>query len=203
MMWDFFERRVCLTLGGEEWHAAVNEFHGVSLIVEKFMALPDADPRQSFNKSSRQMLTDFIESDAQTLLIVEDDCVFKDLGPLREALRELPPDWDILYLGANVTDTEPQRVSKHLCRIKSAWTTHCISYSRQPVKFLLDNQPEDFGVQQFDDYLSGQLKNLNAYVVDPMVAWQRPHKSSLWDNKEWDDYSDIFQESQRRLTAAT
>ncbi len=205
--WDFFERRVCLTTHESEWNIGAQEFERVELTVEKFQSLPIDDdkilgPHQSFSGSVRQILTEFLESDAKTLLHVEDDCLFRDTWHLQYALHDLPDDWDIVYLGANLVLWEPekplppQRYSGRLFRVFGAWTTHAIGFNKKVVPFLLENQP-GLSERMFDNWMSTRLPELNAYVVAPMVAYQRPRYSSIWGRE--DDYTKIFEESDRML----
>lgn len=201
--WPFFQRRICLTTLDSEWQLAQREFQRVSLTVEKFQSLPDIGPHQSFSKSVREILCQFWLSDTQTLLHVEDDCVFRGLDHLPRALSELPADWDIVYLGANLVcwnngEPQPERYSEHLWRVKAAWTTHAIGYNRKCVHEILTRQP-NFSEQMFDQYLSSRLHEFNAYCVAPMVAWQRPRVSSIWQRGVVDDYTDIFLASEERL----
>lgn len=200
-MWAFFDRKVCLTTVESEWDIGYRELARVGLQdVIKFQSLPDIGPHQSFSRSERQILTDFHESGAETLLHLEDDVVFKALGHLGEALRELPSDWDIVYLGANI-QCEPQRVSEHLFRVTNCWTTHAIGYNRKCIPFLLENQPP-FSEMMFDNFLGAALGRLNAFIVAPMVAWQRPHYSTLWEKDggpEFVDYAEVFTLSEARL----
>lgn len=192
----FFGRRVCLTLG-PDWPLACAEFERVGLDhVWRFDALPDIGPHQSFNRSTRRILSDFCMSDSETLLFLEDDVVFRDLSHLEIALSELPADWDICYLGANLLNGQPERYSEHLFRVKSAWTTHAIGYNRKVIPFLLDNQP-DANAEMFDNALSRWLPNLQAFVVAPMVAYQRFHPSTIWGTVE--DYTPHFEASDARL----
>lgn len=196
MNWSFFQRVVCLTLG-PDWPIACTEFERVGLdCVWRFDALPDIGPHQSFNKSTRRILADFAMSEAKTLLFLEDDCVFRGLAHLESALTELPADWDIVYLGANLLNGNPERYSEHLFRVKSAWTTHAIGYNKKVIPFLLDNQP-GFSAEMYDNALSRWLPNLQAFVVAPMVAYQRFHKSSIWSTEE--DYTPHFEASDARL----
>jgi hypothetical protein len=202
-VWQFFQRRVCLTTLPSEWVIGAREFARVGLDVERFQSLPDIGPHQSFNKSEREILCQFYLSDAQTLLHFEDDCVFRDLSHLPQALGELPDDWDIVYLGANLVcwndgEPAPERHSEHLWRVKAAWTTHAIGYNRKCVYELLAKQPA-FSEIMFDNWLSTRLPELNAYCVAPMVAYQRPRVSSIWQRGYIDDYTEIFQESDKRL----
>lgn len=201
MNWSFFQRRVCLTTLPEEWEKAEQEFARVGLTVQKFQSLPIDDdqilgPHQSFSGSVRQILTEFYNSEDRTLLHLEDDCEFKDLHHLEDALYELPYDWDIVYLGANVRDPNPRRFSRHLYRVTEAWTTHAIGFNRKVVPFILDNQP-GLSEAMLDNWLGSQLHLLNAYVVSPMVAWQRPRFSTIWQRET--DYNEVFVQSQNRL----
>jgi hypothetical protein len=176
-----------------EWEQGRQEIERVGIFdCIKFQALPDIGPHQSFNRSTRQILSDFNDSSHETLLFLEDDVQFRDLSHLEEALSELPPDWDIVYLGANLLNGEPERYSDHLFRVKSAWTTHAIGYNKKVIPFLLENQ-KGFSEEMYDQTLSNLLPSLNAFVVAPMVAYQRPHHSAIWDR--YDDYTPIFEAS--------
>jgi hypothetical protein len=207
--WSFFQRKVVLTSDDVQWCLAQEEFVRVGLDnYLEFSALPIDDkeilgPHQSFSGSVRRILQDFLASDSQTLLLLEEDCIFRDLSHLEQAISELPAEWDILYLGANLIcwnngEQWPERVSEHLFRVYAAWTTHCIAFNRKVVPYLLEHQP-GLNVQMFDNYLSTQLSQLNAYCIAPMVAYQRPRISSIWQKGEIDDYTELFQMSEERM----
>lgn len=203
MNWSFFQRRICLTNDDAEWQLAQAEFNRVGLEVEKYQAVKEIGPHQSFSHSERNILLDFLHSDAETLLHLEDDCVFRDLGHLPQAIDELPEDWDVLYLGANLVlwnngEPWPERYSEHLFRVKCAWTTHAIAYNKKAVRRILEGQPS-FDAQMFDNWLSTRLPELNAFCVAPMVAYQRPRISSIWQRGYVDDYTPIFEASEMRL----
>jgi hypothetical protein len=196
--WIFFDRKVCLTLDGEEWIMANAEFSSVGLNdVRKFIALPSKlGPHQSFNNSTYQILTDFYDSKDHTLLFLEDDCEFRNLHLLSAILKELPKDFDIFYLGANIRDEKPQRVSQHIYRVNDCWTTHAVVYRKPIVKFILDNHPGE-SEMMFDNWLGAQLTNWKAYVCKPFLAYQRPRKSAIWN--EVVNYEEIFKNSQMKL----
>jgi hypothetical protein len=202
--WSFFQRRICLTNDPSEYALAEQEFQRVGLNVQPYHAVKEIGPHQSFTHSERNILLDFLfDSDANTLLHLEDDVVFRDLGHLNQAISELPPDWDVLYLGANLIcwnngEPNPERHSEHLFRVRAAWTTHAVAYNKRCVRRILEGQPS-FDALMFDNWLSSLLPQLNAYCVAPMVAYQRPRKSSIWEQNEIDDYTGIFEASDRRL----
>lgn len=203
--WAFFDRKVCLTLQDHEWQKGCDEFERVGLHgVERFQAVKEIGPHQSFSHSERNILLDFYHSNAERLLHLEDDCLFRDTSHLEQAISELPSDWDILYLGANLIlqpgfgECNPVRHSEHLFRIDAAWTTHAVAYNKKCVFEILARQSE-FSVQMFDQYLSNRLKEFNTFVVAPMIAYQRPRFSSIWQKDEIDDYTPIFEASDERL----
>ncbi len=202
MNWNFFHRRICLTNDPAQWEIAQAEFSRVGLEVEKYQAVKEIGPHQSFSHSERDILLDFLHSDAETLLHLEDDCVFRDLSHLPKAIDHLPDYWDVLYLGANLIlwgngEPDPERYSDHLFRVKAAWTTHAIAYNKKCVRTILEKQPE-FSARMYDNYLSERLPELQAFIVAPMVAYQRPRVSSIWNR--FDDYTPIFEASDARLT---
>ena len=201
MNWNIFERRICLTTVPNEWELGRQEFDRVGLSIEKFQSIPDVGPHQSFNHSMRRILADFYHSGAGTLLHVEDDCIFRDLSYVEQAVGELPYDWDVLYLGANLVcwnngEPMPVRYSPHLFKIGCAWTTHAVAFSKKGAEFILQKQP-GFSEQMLDNWLSLQLGALSAFVVAPMVAYQRARRSAIWGR--FDDYTPILEASDARL----
>lgn len=199
-MWEFFDRKVCLTADESEWTKAVKEFERVGLTdVQKFNALPDIGPHQSFNRSTRQILIDFCESGSQRLLFLEEDVEFVSHSHLSKALQELPDDWDIVYLGGNISEKDfrkPERYSTHLCRVFNCWTTHAVGYHRKVIEDILQFQP-GFSEQMYDNWLSTRLEQYNAYIINPMVAVQRSRVSTIW--KTFCDYSDKFEKGNKQM----
>jgi hypothetical protein len=201
MNWSFFQRIICLTNDPTEYALAQAEFDRVGLHADKYQAVKEIGPHQSFSHSERNILLDFLFSEDTRLLHLEDDVVFRDLDHLPQAISELPDDWDILYLGANLIcwnngEPAPERYSEHLFRVRAAWTTHAIAYHKRCIRKILEGQPS-FDQQMWDNYLSMRLPELNAFVVAPMVAYQRPRYSTIWSRET--DYNDVFEQSGERL----
>lgn len=203
MNWSFFQRIICLTNDPAEYVLAQAEFDRVGLTVQPYHAVKEIGPHQSFSHSERNILLDFLFSEDNRLLHLEDDVVFRSLDHLPQAISELPDDWGILYLGANLIcwnngEPPPERYSNHLFRVRAAWTTHAIAYHKRCVRRILERQPE-FSARMFDNALSDLLPELNAFVVAPMVAYQRPRVSSIWQKGVVDDYTPIFEASERMM----
>ncbi len=190
----YFPLKICLNHPSafERWGLCLQEFKRIGLTdVVRFSALPDIGPHQSFNRSINAILRYFVRSPYNRLLLLEDDVVFVNTTGLDAAINELPGDWDILYLGANILhpDPKPQYYSPHLCRVFAAWTTHAIGFSKKCITFILENQP-GYSEAMFDNWLSANLPRFNSYIVAPMAAYQRPGKSLIWNTTT--NYDTIF-----------
>jgi len=201
MDWSFFHRVIMLTANSNEYALGAAECERVGLVVQPYHAVREIGPHQSFSHSERNILLEFLYSTDEVLLHLEDDVVFRNLDHLPAALSELPADWDILYLGANLVcwnDGEPQleRFSDHLWRVRAAWTTHAVAYHKKCVEFILGKQPS-LNERMFDNALSDLLPELQAFIVAPMVAYQRPRYSMIWGRV--DDYTKVFELSDTKL----
>ncbi|KKM26889.1 hypothetical protein LCGC14_1580230 [marine sediment metagenome] len=112
-------------------------------------------------------------------MTIEDDILFLSHPKqnLEKAIKQLPDDWDMLYLGATLNQPLKQ-VSKNLLRLQRGWTTHGIIYNNQNgvVDFIL-NGMSDFKVDVFlTDYVQPKF---NCFMCYPMVATQRPGHSDI------------------------
>ena len=204
-MFSFFDLKVVLNcrLAAERMRLTGAELHRVGITdYIRFEAVEDIGAHESFNRSVNYILRMFELSGAERLLLIEDDVLFVGTDHVEEAISELPEDWDILYFGANLQETgfaPPVRHSKRLCRVFNAWTTHCIGFNKKVVKRLLNDQP-GYSERMFDNWLSSQLPELNAFCATPMVAIQRPDNSYIWNN--YADYTNIFAKSDHILINA-
>lgn len=133
---------------------------------------------------------DALRGESGNVLICEDDVVFlTNAAPyLGLSLRQLPEDWDILYLGCNLKWTA-FRHSENLFKIKQwAHCTHALLYSEKGREYVLENYKpltDKWGV--YDNWLAveGQ-KVMNCYVCSPMIAFQRACYSNI--RKGYMDY---------------
>lgn len=206
---------MCLTQESrpDRWKQAKDEFNRVGLRVDKWLAMngPDVSSFDSFNLSQYCMVQDIANS-GEPGLIFEDDVVFKDTDPLMEALIDLPINWDMLYLGANLFDpcAGPGRpgtaviplagMSRYILRINAAWTTHAYGMTSKMASYITQNfKPGKDGM--IDDWLAREVHaKFNCFIVNPMVCWQRPGFSDLWGNAT--DYEQCFEAGNRKMREA-
>jgi len=128
-----------------------------------------------FNKS-----THFALENEGEILLLEDDCVFDGtLTDLLVAKSQLPDDWDLLYLGANVK-SQQTRYSANLYNLKDAWTSHAILYSDKGARWCFDNFPYSEPTI-YDEWLrSVAQQQLRCFIVKPMLAIQADGWSDIW-----------------------
>jgi hypothetical protein len=204
MFQNFYDSIIVLTQEARKDRQKEFKRHGdmFDLAWDWFYAVESDSPRDSFNRSHHQILQNFMQSDKQRLLVVEDDCRFKALAKFNDIHLELEKEnfrW--VYYGANVRPypehIEPKYVSKHLRLLKSAYTTHCIGYTKDVVSMILDFYNPNKG-QMYDAWLDECfLKTIPAHITVPFLAVQAPVFSDLWNRNV--DYSDTFRASEEHL----
>lgn len=148
--------------------------------------------------SQYAMLKAFLETGEKIALLLEDDVLFRGLDRLGWAALELPENWDILYLGANITDgvfgikeRPPVKYSEQLYRIRAAWTTHAIIYTRKIADIIVRHYPVHT-FEMYDQWLNENiLPHYNCFLVNPMICYQRPGRSDLWNHNA--DYTGAFE----------
>lgn len=126
------------------------------------------------------------------VMIFEDDIKFLR-NPHTFSLKNVPNDWDAVYLGANIK-TGTDEVNKDFSRLISAWTTHAVLYRRKFIEKILSDYKVDMAI---DEWINRLMPELNVYITNPFYATQIPGWS-LIEKKEI-DYSVIFN-SQKYLS---
>lgn len=184
--WDFFETILYINLDHRQ-DRNINILQTFLLIdMPHWIRIPGIlNSPGSINDGFNQAQRNALEACKGPSVIFEDDCVFGDMYHLGEALDELPEDWDMLYLGANVVGSDlcnwpvPESVSPHLRRVTQAWTTHAIAYSEKGRDYILDNWDLSTN-QMFDDVLRCNLEKMQAFIIDPMICDQLKDYSDIW-----------------------
>lgn len=135
----------------------------------------------------------------EDLLLFEDDVVF-DHYIIGMPLRNLPSDFMTIHLGANIIGTDsmqwqmPTRYSEQFALLHNAWQSHATLYSAECVRFIIENFPywkdeyQKEGCQIFDEWLRLNVLPMGrSYVLKPMIAYQRPDFSNIWNSAQ--DYT--------------
>jgi len=113
-------------------------------------------------------------------LIFEDDLEFVGdnfHAVIQEAIKEIDPLWDALYLGANPTKPQEQ-YSDHLYLLNGAWCTHAILWHNRvggAVEYMLEHKDE---ILKIDAYISAVLMpKFNFFLTKPLLVTQHQFQS--------------------------
>jgi hypothetical protein len=121
----------------------------------------------AFNLSMTKALTMIYDGG----FIFEDDILLNDFF-----IPDLPDDWDMLYLGANLT-APAIRINEYIVKLTGAYTTHAILYREGVAERII--MEYDYS-KIYDAYLNSEfIKKNNCYMVTPMQAYQRPSYSYI------------------------
>lgn len=179
---------------GKDWPLAEAEFKRVGLEVERFDAVVEDNRVLAFNKSVYGCMK---LSEGEDLLLFEDDVVFENFHYRIEKTQwdiYLPSDFMTLHLGANIIGTDvtkwamPTAFHPMFAKLHNCWQSHATLYSAECVKYILDNfkyvtdEYKTEGCQIFDEWLRVNVLPMGrSYVLRPMICFQRPRKSEIWN----------------------
>ena len=168
----------------DRWEEVKKELDLHGFIYERFPALKGKCGENGCALSHHAIL----KEETGPIGIFEDDVIFEDgwQEVYEKAFSQLPEDWDLLYLGANVK-TPALRYSENLFKITGGvHCTHAILYSDKGRKRVLDVWDlSEFHQIDHWMYMRGQGL-LECYVVSPLIAFQRASYSDV--RMKWFDY---------------
>ena len=113
--------------------------------------------------------------DENMFMVLEDDVKFLSPpnGLIDTAMRQLPDDWDMLYLGCSPQKPQ-ERYSDNLFRVNHAWCLHAVIWHNREggaMEYMLNHRGD---INKIDVYLSEVIHPLfNCFTIFPMVATQR------------------------------
>lgn len=127
-----------------------------------------------------------IEKGHKHILIFEDDVEFKE-NPnsfMGEVIKQLPENYDIVFLGCQCTKGMNYRFSANLLQLDGAFATHAAFYSLQGMKEIIAHGIE----APIDNFYVREIETLQrCYVTFPLLATQRSGVSSIGGQYiEWD-----------------
>ncbi len=201
-MWNYFDKVYCINLEHrkDRWLECQQEFERAGLEVERFNAFSGDNRVLAFNKSQYGSLKKALADGCDTFLVLEDDVVFKSYNHLPQAISELPRDWDLFYLGANLVGSDvmrfqrPVRTGQYVSRLYDCWQSHAIAYTRKAAQWIVDHFDDTVVTAEnpiYDEWLRVRVhKSMKSFIVNPQIAVQRPGFSDLWQNQA--DYTGCF-----------
>jgi hypothetical protein len=114
------------------------------------------------------------------VVVFEDDAdLFSDLfqANILKVLNDLPKDYHILKLGANLL-CPVEKVTDNLNKIRMSYALHAAMYSREAMQLILKHIDES---EPIDLIIAKRVEPLGkCYVSSKMLATQRPTKSGIF-----------------------
>ena len=192
----FIQKTIVLNLDErtDRLEQVTKELNSVGIEFERFSAIKNEDGRIGYNQSILRILEE--NQDIENLFLVEDDCKFiGDLSHIKDAINELPNDFDAFYLGSNLQSTHFGRVGGNLYRLENGWSTHAIIMTKKFRNWCLEYWDKEL---VFDDFLRVTAQPLKkCYIIYPMVAVQRASYSNIING--YADYDVAFKVAQNRF----
>lgn len=175
---------LCINIdNGPEWEIAKQQINRAGFEVQRFQAIVEDNRPLAFNKSVHGALS--LMPDGGWLF--EDDVCFDNVLPE----YDLPADALTLHIGCNIIGVDttvwqmPERYNHNLAILHNCWQSHATWYSKEAVDFILNNLRTDIldgDNNIFDDWLRRKLLSKGrSYLLNPMIAYQRPRKSEIWN----------------------
>lgn len=146
-------------------------------------------PCRGLVDSMQRYFRKVLAAGGQRCLLFEDDILplvdaetFNDT--MGKALKQLPNDWDLFYLGGNCASGLQQFYSANLLPVKMMYATHATAYSKKAMEFIVNkiiNEPIDNClVRDFQP-------RKNIFITYPMLFSQVPSYSDI--GKAFTDWS--------------
>ena len=138
---------------------------------------------QNYEDSYKGYMTDFLNMlshfRGKPLMFFEDDFELTDnwREVLKEALKELPQTYDILYLGANLQEPVT-RAGNHLVRVYGAWLMHATLLSPKFIEDILLHYPPA-NIRIIDEWYRKIAKTREFFMTYPMISYQRKDYSDF------------------------
>lgn len=189
-------KALCINIdNGPEWELAKKQFDNIGMEVERFPAIVGDNRPLSFNQSVHAALSLMPTGG----WLFEDDVMFDgSLQNVKDAIKRLPADFNTFHLGCNIIGTDqtvwrmPEPYMPGVARLWNCWQSHATYYSETAVQYILthlDPNRLDEDNNIFDDWLRRKvLSDGLSFVINPMIAYQRPRHSAIWGDK-WADYT--------------
>jgi hypothetical protein len=173
----------------DKWKASINEL-SPHFNIERVSAIKHEwgwlGLWQTFKKIFEQCQGD--------ILIFEDDATYRGSYPdLINCVNDLPANWDMLMLGANIKDSRLDRISKRLVRTYGSWTTHGILYS---YRFAKEMAELDLTIPIDEHFRTIVHPKGNSYICVPFLSYQRPSQSDI--ENCYQNFTGIFEESEAK-----
>ena len=156
------------------------------------------NPAHGCHLSHAKIFKDAIDNGYDRILIFEDDVQFFPNASknIKNSLEELPPKWDMFYLGANLDAYSAYEISPHIAKLEGAFATHAYAVRRNLFQVLWDINADMSTVHNDVVYANEIHNRYQCYLAMPLIAGQRESYSDI--EKKVMSSNKIFQERLER-----
>ena len=151
---------------------------------------------QGCTEGHRRILDAIVRHKIERSLIFEDDVAIAHTDPTLTELvepqkefaameKEIPVDWDMLYLGGQYADDPLYRVSPHVIRFHRMLTTSSYGIRLPMAKKM---QKHIHGIGPIDSLYGGFQPKANCYIVEPRLFVQGTSMSDLTDKVDMNEH---------------
>lgn len=192
-MWhSFFDKVFLINLPSrrDRYATSTQELTKLSIPHEVVPGIAQSDGREGLYLTMRTIFQKALTVGMRRILVFEDDVHFlQDPGPTMErSLRQLPSDWDLLYLGCNLAQRPTSFFSPNLITVTRALSTHAVGYSSNCMATML-TYPK---VLPVDLALVSLIQNRRrSFCVCPFLATQLPGYSDI--EKRPTNWTDVLE----------
>lgn len=162
---------------------AVQQLNKYSIPFERVDAIPHEKGAEGLRLTMEKLFKDCIKKKYENVLLLEDDLDIiepKINEILTTVMANLPPNYDIIYLGCNLC-TPPQGYYSNnlLSGVTHAFATHAAIYSLKAMKtFVKPN-----GYAPVDNFIVEKIQpQMNCYAVTPMLISQIVSHSDIYSD---------------------
>lgn len=188
----FFEHVIVISLVRRPDRRAhfAEEMKAIDLPYEVFDGIdagPD-DGNRGCTASHRAVMGMIARNGWKRCLVFEDDATVRDQfrasfnDEVAMPLREIPTDFDVVYLGGGYGDDPQGWHSKHLIRINAMKTTSSYGVSLKAARALYEYIPADT-CDGIDNFFSGWTPAHQCFITEPRFFYQYDNYSDLQKRK--------------------
>lgn len=187
-MQKFFDHIYILNLDkrSDRWAAIQKQLERTDITkAKRFSAIEKSPGWVGCYESHLAILQRALSENARNILVLEDDAeLYADWMPnWVAASREIPIDWDMIYLGFNLNpeaNLPPPRVAPHILLLNDALTTHAYAVNGKYLQPLIECVKAHIGNNlPIDVVYSRQFDHIKAYGLYPMLFYQSPGFSDI------------------------
>lgn len=183
-MWtDFFDKIFVINLPSrtDRLLQIAEELYKWGIPYELVNATPHENGAEGLRITVENIFRDAVAKNLSSVLIFEDDAMFVEScgnpnETMEQVVKQLPPTWQLLYLGAQCTNGFKAKPSNNLLLLDMAFATHAWAISLDGMKEILAaglEAPIDNSVVK-----TVQPKG-NTYITYPLLCTQRPGYSDI------------------------